>query len=177
MPNNVLNQPPDASSAAGPSTTQASASTSKQSTTERIMGKLGGPFSRPKTPSTRPTTPQPIAAIHTNQQQHLRDGVTDTPITGGLTSKQAETVPEAAITEQQHPTDEVTHAPSAGKLTSKQAEAVPEATTTTNKKKVLALELGISAIDLLTEVSDIAVLFFQIRWGIFWRRLRKSLAI
>jgi hypothetical protein len=125
----VLNQPPDAPSVAGPSTTQARASTSKQSTTGRIMGKLGVPFSRPKTPSKRPTTPtpptsQPIAATHS--------------------------------TEQQQPKDEATDTPSTGKLTSKRAEAVPEAAAATNKKKEMALELGIHAIDLLTDVSNAA---------------------
>jgi hypothetical protein len=116
----ALNQSPGESSAAGPSTTQARASTSKQPTTERTKGVLGGLFSHKKTPSTRPTTPEPTAAIHATEQQHRR---TDTP--------------------------------SAGKLTSKQTEALPEATVT-NNKKVLFLELGIGAIDLLSEVSDIA---------------------
>jgi hypothetical protein len=122
--NKAPNQPSAASIAAEPSATQAHASTSKQSTTKGTRGVLGGLFSRTKTPSTRPTTPVPIAAIHTTEQQHLRDEVTDTP--------------------------------GAGKLTSKQAETLPEAVTATNKKKVLVLELGIGAIDLLSEVSKIA---------------------
>ena len=86
---------------------------------------LGGLFSRTKTPSTRPTTPtpQPIVAIHTTEQQPLMDEVTDTRSAGKLTSKQAETLPEA---------------------------------TPTNEKKIIFLELGIGAIDLLSEVSDIA---------------------
>jgi hypothetical protein len=123
------NQPSGESSAAGPSTTQARASTSKQPTTGRDRGVLGAFLSRAKTPSTtRPTTPtpptpQPIAVIDTTEQQHPREGVLDTPSAVKLTSKQAETLPEA---------------------------------TATNNKKVLFLELGIGAIDLLSEVSDIA---------------------
>jgi hypothetical protein len=120
MPDKALDQSPGESSVAGPSTTQARASTSKQPTTELTKGVLGGLFSHNKTPSTRPTTPEPIAAINTTEQQHLR---TDTPSARKLTSKQAETLPEA---------------------------------TATNNKKVLFLELGIGAIDLLSEVSDIA---------------------
>jgi hypothetical protein len=118
-----LNQSPDASSVLGPSTTQVRPSTSKQSATGKTGSVLGGLFLRTKASSTRSTTPtpQPIAAIHTVEQQDLRD--------------------------------EVTAAPGTGKITSKQAKAVPE---TTNNKKVLALELGIGAIDLLCEVSDIA---------------------
>jgi hypothetical protein len=116
---NPLNQPPGA---AGPPDIQARASTSKQSTTERFMDKLGGPFSRPKTPSTQPTTPtQPIP---TTDQRHLRDETTNTPSTE--------------------------------KLISKQAEAFPESATATNHTKVQFLELGIGAIDLLSEVSDAA---------------------
>jgi hypothetical protein len=123
MPDKALNQPHGASSDVGPSTIQAHASTSKQSTTGRTGGVLGGLLSRTKKPSTRPTTPTPpIAAVYTTEQQHLRDEVTDTP--------------------------------GAGKLTSKQAEAFPEAATATNKNKVLFLELGIGAIDLLTDVSN-----------------------
>jgi hypothetical protein len=123
MPDKVLNQSPGASSALGPSTTQAQASTSKQSATEKTKGVLGGLFSRTNKPSTRPTTPtpQPISAIHTIEQQDMKDHLTDAPDTGKLTSKQAEVVPE-----------------------------------TTNNKKVLVLDLGIGAIDLLCEVSDIA---------------------
>jgi hypothetical protein len=125
MHDKVSNQPPGASSAAGPSTAHAHASTSKRSTTGRI---LEGLFSRSKTQPTTPTptppTPQLIAATHTTEQQHIREEVTDTPSTG--------------------------------KLTSKQSEAVSEATTATNKKKLLVLELGIGAIDLLTEVSNVA---------------------
>jgi hypothetical protein len=122
MHDKVSNQPPGASSAAGPSTAHAHASTSKRSTTGRI---LEGLFSRSKTRPTTPTpTSQPIAATHTTEQQHLREEVTDTPSTG--------------------------------KLTSKQSEAVSEATTATNKKKLLVLELGVGAIDLLTEVSNVA---------------------
>jgi hypothetical protein len=124
------NQPSGESSAAGPSTTQARASTSKQPTTGSDRGVLGALFSRAKTPSKTPTTPtptpptpQPIAAVDTTEQQPLVDVVTDTPSAGKLTSKQAETLPEA---------------------------------TATNNKKVLFLELGIGAIDLLSEVSDIA---------------------
>jgi hypothetical protein len=122
-PDKALNQTPSEFSAGGPSTAQARVSTSKQPTTERTKGVLGGLFSRNKTSSTRPTTPEPIAAIPTTEQQHLRDEVMDTPSAGKLTSKQAETFPEA---------------------------------TATNNKKVLFLELGIGAIDLLSEVSDIA---------------------
>jgi hypothetical protein len=131
IPGKALNQSSGEPSAAGSSTPQARVSTSKQSTTEGTRGVLGGLFSRNKSPSTRPTTPtptsptpDPIGAINTTeQQQDLRDEVTDTP--------------------------------SSGKLTSKQADIFPEATET-NKKKVLFLELGIGAIDLLSEVSDIA---------------------
>jgi len=120
--NKALDQPPAAgeSSAIGPFTTPAGASTSKQSRTGRIGGGLGGLFSRAKTPSTRPTTPTP--PIHTTEQQHLRDEATDT----------------------------------SGKLISKQAEAFPETATATNHRKVRFLELGIGAIDLLSEVSDAA---------------------
>jgi hypothetical protein len=119
------NQPSGESSAAGPSTTQARASTSKQPTTGRDRSVLGALLPRAKTPSTRPTTPtpQPIAVIDTTEQQHSGEGVMDTP--------------------------------GAGKLTSKQAEILPEATAT-NKQKILFLELGIRAIDLLSDVSDIA---------------------
>jgi hypothetical protein len=125
-PDKELNQSPGASSAGGPSTTQAPASTSKPFTTGKTGSVLGGLFSRAKTPSTRPTTPtpQPIAAIHTTEQQSLKDEVTDTPSTG--------------------------------KLTSKQAKLVLEADTATNEKKKRVLELGIKAIDLVTEVSNIA---------------------
>jgi hypothetical protein len=115
IPDKALNQPSDVE----PSTTQASASTSKQSTAGSI---LEGLFSRSKTPSTRPTTP----------------------------------MPPTSQTEQQHARDEGTDTPGAGKLTSKQAEAVTEEATATNQKKVRALELGIGAIDLLTQVSNAA---------------------
>jgi hypothetical protein len=111
----ALNQPPGACGADGPSATQARASTSKQSTTGRFMGKFGGPFSHPKTPSMQPITPTP--PIHK---------------------------------------DDMTDPPSAGNLTSKQARAFPEAATTTNNRNVRFLDLGIGAIDLLSEVSDAA---------------------
>jgi hypothetical protein len=85
-------------------------------------------FSRSKTPSTRPTTPTP-----------------PTP------------QPIAAIDRaEQHLGDEVTDTPSTGKLASKQTENIPETVAATNKKKQLALEHGIGAIDLLTQVSNIA---------------------
>jgi hypothetical protein len=114
-----LDQASGASGTVGPSTTQARASTSKQSTIERKGGLLEGLFSRTKTPSM-----PPIAAIPTTEQQHFRDEMTDTP--------------------------------SAEKLTSKQAKPFPEAATTTNNRKVRFLELGIGAVDLLSEVSDAA---------------------
>ena len=126
------NQSPGESSAvAGPSTVQARVSTSKQSTTEGTRAVLGGLFSRNKSPSTRPTTPTPTS-------------LTPDPIGAINTTEQ-----------QQHPRDEATDPPSTGKLTSKQAKTPPEATAT-NTKKVLFLELGIGAIDLLSEVSDVA---------------------
>jgi hypothetical protein len=118
-PDKALNQFPGESSAAGPSTAQAGASTSKQSITDGTRGMLGGLFSRNKTPSTGHTTPEPIAYT---EQQNLGDEVMGTP-SGKLASEQAETSPEARVT---------------------------------NNKKVLFLELGIGAIDLLSEVSDIA---------------------
>jgi hypothetical protein len=136
-PDNALDQSPGESSAAGPSIAQARVSISKQSTTEGTKGMLEGLFSRNKTPLTRPTTP---AAIHTTEQQPLS----------------AEPVAAIYTTEQEHLRDEVADTPSAsaGKLTSKQAETLPESAT--NHKKALFLELGIRAIDLFSEVSDIA---------------------
>jgi hypothetical protein len=104
-----------------------------------------------------PSTAQPRASTSEQSTTERTRSVLGGLFSRNKTPSTRPTTPIAAIhtTEQQRLSDEVTNTPSAGKLASKQAEILPEATTT-NHKKVLFLELGIGAIDLLSEVSDIA---------------------
>jgi hypothetical protein len=124
------------------------------STPDKALDQSHGEFS-----AAGPSTAQ--ARVSTSKQS-TTEGTRG--VLGGLLSRNKTpstwpTTPESVAvihtTEQGHLRDGVMDTPTAGKLTSKQAEISPEATAT-NHKKVLFLELGIGAIDLLSEVSDIA---------------------